>query len=353
MRRALARLCRAHTALTEAEIASLVPYETTLQAYADLSRGDMFIDCMDRAGCALVVAQARPQFQGSRYETSVLGMPALRQNEPAVYQAFANGLPVHDIRANTQESKIVSQNVTPLKNKQGAVIAVLIGEHDISRQVRMAEKIEALAAREPSQGPEAEFTPLSLEAREAHHRIKNHLQLMASNCNIRRRAAKTQEEREAWGACASMLMSVSAMQNMLSSADAAAVLRVDVLLETLATGFRQLLPPEQRIQIQVACQQAETTQDKAMGVVIAVNELVNNALKYAFPQEEGNIRIELRRGNRFATVLVTDDGAGLRPGAERGVGLTLVASTVENRLEGELNLSSGPDGTKAAFSFKL
>lgn len=74
--------------------------------------------------------------------------------------------------------------------------------------------------------------------------------------------------------------------------------------------------------------------DRAVPLGLMVNELVTNAIKYAFPENSaGTIRIGLtctsrsdtNGKNRGLTLSVSDDGIGLRgPGSERGLGTRLV-----------------------------
>jgi two-component sensor histidine kinase len=77
---------------------------------------------------------------------------------------------------------------------------------------------------------------------------------------------------------------------------------------------------------------------------LAVNELLSNALKYAFPDgREGRIVVEGRCGeDGSVTVTIRDDGVGLPQDLDwrrpTTLGLTLVVGLVEKQLRGELTL---------------
>jgi two-component sensor histidine kinase len=77
------------------------------------------------------------------------------------------------------------------------------------------------------------------------------------------------------------------------------------------------------------------TIDRAIPMGLIINELVSNALKYAFPDgRSGTIRIDLRFGvdGETFSLSVSDDGVGVPPDMDldstETLGLRLVASLV-------------------------
>ena len=57
-------LCRQYTDLTDEEITELLNMSSLLQPMADIEEADMFIDCPMIGGDALVIAEAKPTWQG-------------------------------------------------------------------------------------------------------------------------------------------------------------------------------------------------------------------------------------------------------------------------------------------------
>ena len=57
----LREVCRAETWLTEKDICRLEKVEALLPIMAELFQVDVFIDCMNRSGIAVVAAQGSPQ----------------------------------------------------------------------------------------------------------------------------------------------------------------------------------------------------------------------------------------------------------------------------------------------------
>jgi two-component sensor histidine kinase len=84
--------------------------------------------------------------------------------------------------------------------------------------------------------------------------------------------------------------------------------------------------------------------ETAMPVGLIINELVTNAIKYAFPEaRKGTISIVLRPGsNGDIELRVTDDGVGLPPEMDvwntDSLGLQIVTNIVENQLRGKIEL---------------
>jgi two-component sensor histidine kinase len=89
---------------------------------------------------------------------------------------------------------------------------------------------------------------------------------------------------------------------------------------------------------------------------IIVNELVSNAMKYAFaPGADGEIAIGFRREGKDCVLMVSDNGRGLPPRFSlektESFGLRLVANIVQQR-EGEIGISQ-EHGTGFTITFPV
>ena len=96
--------------------------------------------------------------------------------------------------------------------------------------------------------------------------------------------------------------------------------------------------------------------DAVVPCSLIINELISNALKYAFPAgQEGEIYIDLHPDNDYQLILtVSDNGVGLSPDMElhqvESLGLQLVTMLVE-QLEGSIELDrSNGTAFKIVFS---
>ena len=94
--------------------------------------------------------------------------------------------------------------------------------------------------------------------------------------------------------------------------------------------------------------------DCASSVALVVNELVQNAVKHAFPAgRAGVILIELIKTPLFSRISVLDNGVGMDPDRAEGdtLGLGLVRTMVREKLNGELTIQSDKGGTTVVFDF--
>ena len=109
------------------------------------------------------------------------------------------------------------------------------------------------------------------------------------------------------------------------------------------------------IDLQIDVRDVELGLDTAMPCGLIVNELVSNALKYAFPEgTEGQIKIESRpAGNGRYHLTVADNGVGLgkeaKPVREGSLGTQLVSMLVD-QLDGEISYHNGV-GTRVEIEF--
>jgi two-component sensor histidine kinase len=102
--------------------------------------------------------------------------------------------------------------------------------------------------------------------------------------------------------------------------------------------------------------------DAAVPLGIIVNELISNSLKHAFPEKEGEIRIQLRReekkneANRsFFSLIISDNGIGIPEDVElasfESLGLKLV-NTLVDQLDGKIDLIR-TQGTEFRITFNV
>jgi two-component sensor histidine kinase len=112
------------------------------------------------------------------------------------------------------------------------------------------------------------------------------------------------------------------------------------------------------VTIHISTESIQLDMDRAIPCGLIINELVSNALKYAFPgNRTGQIRIEAAIEPPNTLVLtILDNGIGLPPYVEVGktdtLGLKLVLGLTENQLGGELEVNRS-HGTCYRIKFPL
>jgi two-component sensor histidine kinase len=163
-------------------------------------------------------------------------------------------------------------------------------------------------------------------AQEASHRVKNDLQTAADLLLLGRPDGT---EGTAFDVTAARLRSIALVHRLLTEAED----RVDgaLLLRSITAGA----PVPVEIDAEPITFDAATAQ--RLGIV--ANELVTNAFRHGAPP----IRMRLDTG-RETRLRVEDGGAGDRPAARPGLGLSLVRRMVEQGLDGRFELRSAATG---------
>jgi two-component sensor histidine kinase len=361
----LERLCRENIGLSAEEIDQLLLIESTMQYTANLVGGDVFINCFYGDGKrSLVVAEAKPQGDYSNYNTCVVGEDAHIENEPAMFAVRATGLPVRDLRATTQENKLVRQDVIPIKNSAGEVYAVLVREKDVSEMLRHDRKYDELVRMmtkldkmvQQSETKTDRLQQDSLAVKEIHHRIKNNLQMVASILNMQARRSDVPEIRNIFKENVCRVLSFAAIHEVLTRDG----LEDDVPILGIIDKVRRNTMvytnhAEKHIDIQVSGSDFLVSADQATSIALVVNELLTNAVKHAFPdRKEGLISIALGKGAQYASVTVSDNGVGFDCASDqkKNLGLAIVDMTVREQLHGKMQIFSDEEGSKIRFDFK-
>jgi two-component sensor histidine kinase len=111
--------------LTEEDIAFLQKIENDMSIVADISRADFLIYGSVSPSRAAVVAQARPHSIAPIHPEPLTGQTMTAAEEPLVCQTLGSGRSVHGNRTLIPDGAPVLQEVRPIRNKTGKVLAVL------------------------------------------------------------------------------------------------------------------------------------------------------------------------------------------------------------------------------------
>ena len=349
------------TRLSQGDMEIIERFAEGLQVVSDLNCCDAFIDCVGKDGVVFVAAQSDPRFYDSRYTGCVVGQAVLPENEPAVYRAFERGVPIHDTMALTQENCTVRQDVAPIANGSGEVIGVVICERDVSREASLERKLD-VAERErqllfdrviASEERKAAMDPAMVYVREAYHRIKNDLQMLASICNVRMRQAKEEETRLRLYEMSQAILAVASLHDALTLRETGdeGGLSVKALLGKIVRQIQALMPDGKRVQVELSCEDMRLRPKRAMPLALVLTELITNAVNHAFPEGEGRISVSVHSDTGSGSAVVSDNGVGIRGDVSGSKGLSIVSSLVTSQLEGSFSITSGNGGTRAMLTF--
>ena len=193
--------------------------------------------------------------------------------------------------------------------------------------------------------------------KEIHHRVKNNLQIICSLLNMQSDGLEDDVARAALTDTRQRVRSMALIHEQLYQSTDLAHIDLGEYLETLTASIqRSATDDNRRVAFALDCHRVALDIDRAVPCGLIVNELVTNALKYAFPDgRTGKIMLQLREENRAIKLTVGDDGIGMKPDFDweesDSIGLQLVSALTE-QLEGNATLEAGGSGTIWTICFK-
>jgi two-component system, sensor histidine kinase PdtaS len=188
--------------------------------------------------------------------------------------------------------------------------------------------------------------------RELLHRVKNSLLQIASLARIEAATSRKREVKAALGEFEGRVSALSNLYAMLHSSGDSGMIRLDVYLAEVARALVAAIQ-NSRARVSLSFETAPISLDpkRAAPLGLALNELLTNAIKYAFEDgRPGQIRLRLFSAEGRIRLEVSNDGAALPPDFDTarssGLGLTLVRNLMR-QLRGNF---SWQGGSTTAFS---
>lgn len=228
---------------------------------------------------------------------------------------------------------------------------VLCYATDITEQKRAVDALRSSESRLV-----ASLAEKDAMLKEIHHRVKNNLQIITSLLHLQESRIQDPKLVEILRESQNRVRSMAFLHESLYRSGNLARIDFRQHVETLCEYlFRAYVIDHSRVRLTMNVQPFRLDLDRANPLGLIVNELVSNALKYAFPEgRSGCIRVGLSCGhNGSCKLTVSDDGVGLPSGLEVGrpgsLGLQLV-HTLARQLRGCVEVERG-DGTTFHITF--
>lgn len=194
----------------------------------------------------------------------------------------------------------------------------------------------------------------SVAVKELNHRVKNNLQTIASLLRLQARREEKEETRQVLYESISRILSISATHQLLSQSGEACVSLMEVLENVRRNAVQPFLRTDLSFNLEITGDNLVVDSEIATSVALAVNELLQNCMKYAFKgRKEGHVWIRIEKGKIYSRLTVKDDGIGFDPEKIRSgsLGLNIVKTMVQDKLHGKFTIRSGREGTEAEFDF--
>ncbi|WP_379944235.1 tetratricopeptide repeat-containing sensor histidine kinase [Mariniflexile aquimaris] len=203
---------------------------------------------------------------------------------------------------------------------------------------------------------EAKNKQNELLLKEIHHRVKNNLELVKSLISLQSEQIEDAVTKDAMIASQNRVQSMGIIHQKLYQGKNLGHVEMKDYFLNLGEGILDTFNLENKIKIECAMEHLELDIDTAIPIGLIVNELLTNALKYAFPENKsGHISISLSKTSpETLTLQVADNGIGKTKGlAPKGTGFGLqLIKLLTQQLNGEMTEDTA-NGTSVLFHFKL
>ena len=185
--------------------------------------------------------------------------------------------------------------------------------------------------------------------REIHHRVNNNLQIIISLIKLQTRTLDDAKMKQVLSGMRNRVQAMAIVHEKLYQSKSLTSIDIAEYTRFLATQlFAFYGVDHRRVALRTEMEKSLLDIETAIPLGLIINELVSNALSHAFPDDRtGTITISSRLSGDMVSLVIADDGIGLRPDYDwqggASLGFRLVNSLVD-QLGGTIEKKNG-DGT--------
>jgi len=240
--------------------------------------------------------------------------------------------------------RVMCLNARKVYQPGNKIQQILLAIEDVTERVRL-EREHAIASER-----------IGVLLQELTHRIKNSLQIIGSMVSLEARNQKSGEGKAALERVSHRIAALGRLYSVLGETNSVEAVDAASYLEALCRDLIESVQKENgtSIALKIDIARESLPVDRAIPLGLIVNELVTNAVKYAFPGEpKGTIAVTLKRFTGELRLTVADDGQGADPQrADSGLGSRLVDSFAR-QLDGLVERVSNSKGTTVCLILPL
>ncbi|HBK89866.1 MAG TPA: sensor histidine kinase [Cyclobacteriaceae bacterium] len=238
----------------------------------------------------------------------------------------------------------------------GFVLLILLYRNYRLKQ-KSAQKLELLVAELSGKNSllDKRNEEIELLLKEVHHRVKNNLEMVSGLLALQAAKIESPSAQAVMQSSQNRVISMGIVHQKLYQKGNLAAIEMKDYFQNLADNILDAFNETHRIKIGCEMPPIELDIDTAVPVGLITNELLTNALKYAFTEKDnGEIKISLQRTvhENELELCVADNGIG-KPtnGTAKGTGFgTELINLLVRQLEGRLSVENG-HGTQVRISF--
>ena len=208
--------------------------------------------------------------------------------------------------------------------------------------------------KETNQTLQQEVTNKNVLFKELYHRVKNNLQIISSLLSLQSMEVKDTHAKNILNEMTNRIKSISFIHEKLYQSNDLTHVEMQNYVESLGSELENSLQTKD-ISFIISCKNISLDLETSVPIGIIINELVTNAIKYAFDSHTtGNtIVIKFSTIDRHTyTLHISDNGKGTDIASmQEGFGFQIVQSIVNHQLLGQIE-SHNKNGLTHTITFK-
>lgn len=250
------------------------------------------------------------------------------------------------LKVKERETFYIETFLNPIRKEDGSVGELSCMAHEITDKKRIEKQMrESLHEKE-------------ILLQEVHHRVKNNLQVISSILNLQSSYVKDENTLSILRESQNRIKSMSFIhESLYQTSYFSSIDFSDYIMSLTKNLVHSYSVGQQSLQLKTNFERVFLNLDQAIPCGLIVNELVSNALKYAFPNgQKGKLQLSIREENGKVKLGVSDNGVGVSEDFNfeetDTLGLQLVFTLIE-QLDGEVTFRSKPGvGTEYFITFE-
>ncbi len=238
----------------------------------------------------------------------------------------------------------INSTVTPIFDEKNELKKFLFIDTDITESKKMEDQIVASLKEK------------DVLLKEIHHRVKNNLQIIISLLNLQSGYVKDENTLKTVMEGQNRVRAMALVHEKFYQADNLAEIDFKEYTEKLCFYLQQSYGALNKdIILKIDGDAVAFDMDTAMPCGLLLTEVVSNSLKYAFPEQKGEIKIGIKKSSDNKVQMdISDNGIGFPEGFDfeksESLGLQLITA-LTNQLDGELMVNHD-NGTHYTITFE-
>lgn len=207
---------------------------------------------------------------------------------------------------------------------------------------------------------EKQRADLEVLNREIHHRVKNNLQVISSLLDLQSETTDDSKTAEKFQEGSQRVQSMAYIHQNLYQGDSIDSIDIQQYISMLTNNLMQSYNADaEKITLTADIEAIKLHSDTVIPLGMIINELVSNALKYAFKnKQQGQIQVVLKRINEKLLLQVKDNGVGMPDNIDVSTGNSFgykIIRAFTQKLKGlmTINNKNGTDVQLLIAKFKM